>query len=118
MKFDISIWWHWLFILAAMSGSAYHACRVFFDAYAQSHSPLFPPFLQFFYELAGSFAGWMALWYVLPFSFTCTGANCTFTPSVRGLLIVGFAALGVFGKIPESINHLAGALGFLDRARQ
>lgn len=110
MKFDIGTWWHWLFIAAATLGSAWNACRVFFDAYDASHSSLFPPFFQFFYELAGSFAGWMAMWYLVPLMFTCTGADCRFEPTWRGALFMSLAALGIFGRIPDTIHYLAGGV--------
>jgi hypothetical protein len=107
MKFDIGIWWHWLFIAFATLGSAYNACRVFFAAYAASRNPFFIPFFQFFYELAGSFAGWMSLWYLLPLVFRCSGADCDFKFSWLGVCLLAVAVLGIFGRIPSALNHLA-----------
>jgi hypothetical protein len=106
MKFDIGNWWHWAFIAAATLGSAYNACRVFFSEYAASQNPLFIPFPQFFYELAGSFAGWMSLWYLLPLMFDCTGKACVFHFSWLGALLLAFAAVGISGSIPGAINRL------------
>jgi hypothetical protein len=117
MKFDIGVWWHWLFVAAATLGSAYNACRVFFSAYDASHSPLFPPVFRFFYELAGSFAGWMALWYLLPLTFTCSAGACTFDPTLRGLLLLVIGALGVFGRLPDAIRFLASGAGRLVSGR-
>ena len=113
MKFDIGIWWHWLFIAAATLGSAYNACRVFFAEFAALHNPFFIPFFQFFYELAGSFAGWMSLWYLLPLAFDCSGAHCDFKFSWLGLLLLAVALLGIFGRIPSALNQLADGIGRL-----
>lgn len=107
MNFDIGIWWHWLFIAGATLGSAFNACRVFFSAYDASRNPFHLPFLQFFFELAGSFAGWMSLWYLLPLVFACTGADCDFNFFWRGVLLLTVSALGIFGQIPGVLNHLA-----------
>lgn len=117
MEFDIGVWWHWLFVAAATLGSACNACRVFFSAYAASHSPLFPPVFQFFYELAGSFAGWMALWYLLPLTFVCGGGTCSFDPSLRGLPLFMIGALGVCGRLPDAIHRLASGAGRLASGR-
>ncbi len=106
MKFDIGIWWHWLFIAGATLGSAYNACRVFFSAFDASQNPFHLPFLQFFFELVGSFAGWMSLWYVLPLVLTCSRSDCDFDFSWRGALLLMVAALGIFGQIPNALNHL------------
>ncbi|MBI1731173.1 MAG: hypothetical protein HYR49_00195 [Gammaproteobacteria bacterium] len=113
MKFDIGVWWHWLFIAFATLGSAYNACRVFVDEFATSHNPLFTPMFQFFYELAGSFAGWMSLWYVLPLVFDCKGGNCTFSFSWFGALLLAVAVVGIFGHIPGAINKLVDGIGRL-----
>ena len=113
MKFDIGIWWHWLFILVATLGSAGNACRVFFAAYEASRNPFFIPFIQFFYELAGSFAGWMSLWFLLPQAFHCSGAGCDFEFSWLGLLLLGVAVLGIFGQIPNALNRLADGISSL-----
>lgn len=107
MKFDIGTWWHWLFIFAATLGSAWNACRMMFESYDASHSSLFPPIWQFFYELAGSFAGWMGLWYLLPVMFTCAGGDCHFQPTWTGALLLVLAAVGIFGKIPDAVHWLA-----------
>ena len=93
MKFDIGIWWHWLFIAFATLGSADNACRVFFAAYDRCRNPFHIPFFHFFYELAGSFAGWMSLWYLIPLAFHCAGAVCDFEFSWVGLLLLVLAIL-------------------------
>ena len=107
MKFDIGIWWHWLFIMSASVGSAANACRVFFAAYDHSRSPFHIPVVWFFYELAGSFAGWMSLWYLIPKALDCSGAGCDFKFSWFGLLLLPLALLGIFGQIPNALNRLA-----------
>ena len=107
MKFDIGIWWHWLFIAGATLGSSYNACRVFFSAYDASRNPFHIPFFQFFFELAGSFAGWMSLWYLLPLAFECSGARCDFKFSWLGMMLLAVAILGIFGQVPGALNRLA-----------
>jgi len=111
MKFDIGIWWHWLFIGFATVGSAANACRVFFAAYDAARNPFFIPVFQFFYELAGSFAGWMSLWYLIPRALDCTGAECGLRFSWLGLLLLAVAILGIFGQIPNALNRLADGVG-------
>jgi hypothetical protein len=107
MKFDIGIWWHWLFIASATLGSAANACQVFFAAYDQSRNPFHIPVVQFFFELAGSFAGWMSLWYLIPQAFDCSSVGCALKFSWLGLLLLALALLGIFGQIPNALNRLA-----------
>jgi hypothetical protein len=113
MKFDIGVWWHWAFVAAATLGSAYNACRVFFEEFDASHNPLFTPIYQFFYELAGSFAGWMSLWYLLPLVLDCAGGACEFHFSLPGTLLLAVAVVGIFGQLPGAINRLVDGFGRL-----
>jgi hypothetical protein len=106
-EFDINIWWHWVFVGFATLGSAWNACRVFFRAYDASSSPFHIPVFRFFSELAGSFAGWMSLWYLLPLVLDCSGARCEPKFSWLGLLMLTVAVLGIMGQIPRTLNHLA-----------
>ena len=105
MKFDIGTWWHWLFIAAATLASVYAACRVFSEEFAASHNPIVSPLFHFFYELAGSFAGWMALWKLLPFAMSCSGPECDFDVSFIDVLLGIVAVVGIFGQIPTVIDR-------------
>lgn len=107
MNFDINIWWHWVFVVIATLGSAWNACRVFFRAYDATSNPFHIPVFRFLSELAGSFAGWMSLWYLLPLALDCSGAHCEFTFSWLGAVLLAAAVLGILGWIPGALNHLA-----------
>ena len=113
MEFDIGTWWHWLFIAAATLGSSYNACRVFFTEYDAGHNPFLIPVFQFFYELAGSFAGWMTLWYLLPMAFKCFGGNCVSGFTWHNVPLLAVAVAGIFGWIPAIVNHLVDGIGRL-----
>jgi hypothetical protein len=110
MVFDIGIWWHWAFIFAATLGSAWSGCRVFAEEYALNHHLILTPVYRFFAEIAGSFAGWMAMWKLVPRVADCSGAQCVFDVSFGDVLLFLFAVLGVFGQIPTAIERSLTAL--------
>jgi hypothetical protein len=114
MDFEIGNAWHWAFIAGATGGSAWSACRVFFAEYEDSHVFSLSPVWAFWYELAGSMAGWMALWELLPLILQCTGSgDCTLTPVLPRALLLVVAVLGVFGQIPKVVDRALEALGRL-----
>ena len=114
MEFDIGNAWHWVFIAAATSGSAWNACRVFFAAYEESRVFSLGPFYAFWYELAGSMAGWMAFWQLLPLIVECAeGGACRLAPVLPRALLFALAVLGITGQIPRFVDRLLEALGDL-----
>ena len=111
MEFDIGTWWHWLFIAAATLGSAFNACRVFFTEYDARTNPFFIPFFHFFYELAGSFAGWMSLWYLLPLALKCSGGDCISSFAWHSVPLLAVAVIGICGWIPSTVSFLVDGIG-------
>jgi hypothetical protein len=111
VAFDITVWWHWLFIAAATPGSSYSAGRVFFADFDHSHHPLFTSVYQFWYELACSMAGWMTLWHVLPRLLVCDGGACAFRLPPVPVLIFLAALIAVSGRLPRVINRALDAAG-------
>jgi hypothetical protein len=114
MDFEIGNAWHWAFIACATGGSAWNACRVFFAEYEESHVLSLSPFGAFWYELAGSMAGWMACWELLPPILACVeDGACGFEPVLPRVLLLVVAVLGISGRIPVLLDRLLEALGEL-----